>query len=57
MPNLDHDDLKDDREAFEKRLADLGPDTVRAMMSAGQFPTNHDIVLGEWLTAQWKDNA
>lgn len=57
MPNLDHDDLKDDREAFEKRLADLGPDTVRAMMSAGQFPTNHDIVLGEWLTAQRKDNA
>lgn len=57
MPNLDHDDLKDDREAFEARLAELGPVRVRMMWAAGQFPTNHDIVLGEWLTAQRKDNA
>lgn len=57
MPNLDHDELKDDREAFEARLAELGSDTVRAMMGAGQFPTGHTVTILEWLTAQRKDNA
>ena len=52
MPNLDHPDLKDDREEFEKRLAELGPETVRTMMATASFPNGHNVVIHEWLAAQ-----
>lgn len=54
MPNLDHADLKDDRKAFEARLAELGPDTVRAMLASGSFPTTSNVVILEWLKGQTK---
>jgi hypothetical protein len=52
--NLDHPDLADDRAAFEARLNDLGPDTVRTMLAAGMFPTGHNVTIQEWLGSQGK---
>ncbi len=50
MKNIDHQDLADDLAALRARLAELGPDTVRVMLSAGAFPTNHTVAILKWLT-------
>ena len=56
--NLDHPDLKDDRDVLERHLAELGPETVRAMLAGGAFPTTSHVVILEWLKAdQKKDRA
>lgn len=52
--NLDHDDLKDDREAFEKTLDGYGVETVRQMHAMGAFPTTHGVVINAWLAARAK---
>lgn len=50
--NLDHPALVADRAIFEQRLAELGADQVRAMIAIGAFPTNHNVVIAEWLAEQ-----
>lgn len=57
MPTLDHPACAEDRRAFEKRLDELGPETVAAMLSLGAFPPGHSAVIHEWLTRQRKRNA
>ena len=55
MNNLDHPELADERAEFEARLETMGVEGVRMMMASGGFPTNHNVVIFEWLAAKTQE--